>query len=53
MESDGATAGNADGTYAPESSGIRNQEGADRPNSTPGNHICQIGFRFLALPAKR
>jgi len=27
--SDGAGAGNATGTYAPESSGIRNQEGAD------------------------
>lgn len=29
LKSDGATAGNADGTYAPESSGMRSREGAD------------------------
>jgi hypothetical protein len=35
VESGGANAGNASGTYAPESSGIRSQEGADSSSLPP------------------
>ena len=35
VESDGANAGNANDTYASDSSGIRSQEGADRTSVVP------------------
>ena len=41
VESDGATAGNADGAYAPESSGMRSQEGADDGSVAPAPPAAQ------------